>query len=98
MKRGLRTWPRGTGWPVQISKAVGTNQSPGQRVSPSTDAKAANLELAEKQQIELAHQTEKQIDSGRKDSIGDNRKFALFIIPRQRNKILIQSFQQINLS
>ena len=57
VKRGLRTWPKGAGWPTQVQGA----QQPGTDTPPITsDADAANLKLAETQETALAEQTAKQ--------------------------------------
>ncbi|KAK7690859.1 hypothetical protein QCA50_005961 [Cerrena zonata] len=56
-KRGLRTWPKGAGWPT----AVQSTQHSGKDTPPiRSDADAANLKLAETQESALAEQTAKQ--------------------------------------
>lgn len=65
MRRGLRTWPRGTGWPAQVQ---GTSASEkGLSTFPQTDEDRANLELAERQEGELGGQAAREADLGERD-------------------------------
>jgi hypothetical protein len=66
-KRGLRTWPRGARWPVQVQtpedKPSRTTNVPPPVSSTDPAAEAANLKLAQTQESELAQQTDKQVES-----------------------------------
>lgn len=59
-RRGLKTWPRGAGWPaaVQTDEAGSSGRTPP-ALSSDTAADAANLRLAESQEQALAQQTGK---------------------------------------
>ncbi len=66
-KRGLLTWPKGTGWPTPVQ---GTQSSGDYNPSPSPQSgeDRANLKLAERQQGELAVQAAKGDTTG--DRVG----------------------------
>lgn len=60
MRRGLKTWPKGAGWPAAVQTTdVSATESPSATFSTSaTDA--ANLRLAQRQESALAEQADKQ--------------------------------------
>jgi len=61
-RRGLRTWPRGAGWPAKVQSADRSSTS-GDRAgvsSPSSAAEGANVKLARTQESALAKQADKQ--------------------------------------
>lgn len=67
-KRGLLTWPKGTGWPTPLQDT----QSSGNYVlptSPQSGEDRANLKLAERQQSELAVQAAKDETTGDRGAI-----------------------------
>ena len=67
-KRGLRTWPKGTGWPTPIQ---GTQSSDNRLSSLSSQSGEdhANLKLAERQEDELAVQAAKDETTGDRGAI-----------------------------
>ncbi|EMD34109.1 hypothetical protein CERSUDRAFT_86863 [Gelatoporia subvermispora B] len=59
-RRGLRTWPRGAGWPAQVQSADPTPGSGERAGNPSSAEEASNVKLARTQESALAKQTDKQ--------------------------------------
>lgn len=64
LKRGLRTWPKGAGWPTEVritkeSKPVDLIELKADQ-SADTAAHAAARKLAKTQESELAEQTHKK--------------------------------------
>ncbi|OCH95436.1 FabD/lysophospholipase-like protein [Obba rivulosa] len=58
-RRGLRTWPRGAGWPTKV-QPVEETLTPSKRAitsPPSSSAEAANVKLARTQESTLTKQT-----------------------------------------
>ncbi|KAI0682847.1 FabD/lysophospholipase-like protein [Cytidiella melzeri] len=65
-KRGLRTWPKGAGWPVKLlasSEGEGTKGKIDLSGDDDVQARQASRKIAETQEIALAEQTDRQTDT-----------------------------------
>ncbi|KAJ3491784.1 hypothetical protein NLI96_g443 [Meripilus lineatus] len=61
-RRGLSTWPKGTGWPIQVQGTQSSRRNAS--LVPKLGDEYANLELAERQEGELAGQAAKEENTG----------------------------------
>ncbi|GJJ06102.1 hypothetical protein Clacol_000291 [Clathrus columnatus] len=70
VKRGLRTWPRGTGWPTRLS---GVSQKDTEEII-AKNPETANAALAQQQEAEVLQQTERKFGE---DAITSSSKSSL---------------------
>lgn len=86
VRRGLKTWPRGAGWPVAVQTDHASNGRTPPAFSKDSAADAANLRLAASQEAALQEQTGKMEDTESREMPSDGEWDALVVCKRQHEK------------
>lgn len=84
-KRGLRTWPRGAGWPAKVASAADTPaRDRGKQNAPQADPEAATAsrKLAATQETALAEQAGRQGHSVRENGPAAQPQRTYYVIER----------------